>query len=193
MRGRRLVTKDNSTRVAFFKNILSCPSRVRFSLPLCHLSIHPFELEITFVEISASVKKATVAAKAAQKGVHTKSIRKIRTSATFRRPKTLRLKRTPKYPRRVVEKTPALDAHSIIIHPLSTEAATRKMENNNTLTFICDLRANKHQIRNAVKALYDVPILKVRTLVSMTGQKKAYVRLEKGTEAMDVAGRIGLI
>ena len=34
-----------------------------------------------------------------------------------------------------------------------------------TLVFICDVRANKHQIKAAVKALYGIPAISVNTLV----------------------------
>jgi hypothetical protein len=40
------------------------------------------------------------AKKAVLKGVHSHKKKKIRTSPTFRRPKTLRLRRQPKYPRK---------------------------------------------------------------------------------------------
>ena len=34
-----------------------------------------------------------------------------------------------------------------------------------TLVFICDVRASKHQIKAAVKALYNIPAISVNTLV----------------------------
>ncbi|CAM9440948.1 unnamed protein product [Rangifer tarandus platyrhynchus] len=43
--------------------------------------------------------KALKAKKAVLKGVHSHKKKKIRTSPTFRRPKTLRLRRQPRYPR----------------------------------------------------------------------------------------------
>merc|ERR1712105_394429 len=44
----------------------------------------------------------------------------------------------------------------------------KKIEDNNTLVFICDIKANKHQIKSAVKKLYDINISKVNTLVRPT-------------------------
>ena len=41
----------------------------------------------------------------------------------------------------------------------------KKIEENNTLVFITDLKANKRQIKDAVKKLYDVQALKVNTLI----------------------------
>jgi hypothetical protein len=41
----------------------------------------------------------------------------------------------------------------------------KKIEENNTLVFITDLKANKRQIKDAVKKLYDVQTAKVNTLI----------------------------
>ena len=52
-----------------------------------------------------------------------------------------------------------------IIHPLCTETAMKKIEDNNTLVFLVDIKANKRQIKQAVKKLYDVEALSVNTLI----------------------------
>lgn len=41
----------------------------------------------------------------------------------------------------------------------------KKIEENNTLVFICDVKANKRQIKEALKKLYDVDCVKVNTLI----------------------------
>jgi len=123
------------------------------------------------------------------KGV-SKRTRKIRTSVTFHLPKTLRLARDPKYPRKSVANKPQLDKFSIIKHPMNSETAMKKIEDNNTLVFITDLRANKHHIRDAVKKLYDIKVAKVNTLIRPDGQKKAYVRLTADSDALDVANKV---
>jgi large subunit ribosomal protein L23Ae len=53
----------------------------------------------------------------------------------------------------------------VIIHPLNTESAMKKIEENNTLVFICDIKANKRQIKEALKKLYDVDCVKINTLI----------------------------
>ncbi len=58
-----------------------------------------------------------------------------------------------------------MDAYNIIKHPLTTESAMKKIEDNNTLVFVCNLKANKHQIKAAVKKLYDINVAKVNTLI----------------------------
>merc|ERR1711981_940950 len=119
--------------------------------------------------------------------------KKVRTSVHFRRPKTFRPARNPKYPRKSVASRNRMDAHNIIKHPLTTESAMKKIEDNNTLVFITNLKANKHQIKSAVKKLYDIKVCKVNTLIRPDGQKKAYVRLAPDYDALDVASKIGII
>ncbi|KAJ3208865.1 60S ribosomal protein L25 [Dinochytrium kinnereticum] len=145
------------------------------------------------VKKDVAVKKAAGAKKAALKGTSGKVVRKVRTTTTFRLPKTLKLARSPKYPRRSVPRTPALDAYRVIRFPLNTESAMKKIEEHNTLVFVCDVKANKRQIKDAVKKLYDVDALKIRTLIRPDGTKKAYVRLTADVEALDVANKIGFI
>jgi large subunit ribosomal protein L23Ae len=67
----------------------------------------------------------------------------------------------------------------------------KKIEDNNTLVFITDVRANKRQISQAVKKMYDIACAKVNTLVRPDGVKKAYVRLTQDFDALDVANKIG--
>ena len=57
------------------------------------------------------------------------------------------------------------DHYAIIKFPLTTESAMKKIEDNNTLVFIVDVKANKHQIKQAVKKLYDIDVAKVNTLI----------------------------
>lgn len=97
--------------------------------------------------------------------MHSHKPRKVRTSTSFRRPKTLQLSRTPKYPRKSIPHAPRLDEHKIIIHPLNTESSMRKIEENNTLVFIVDVKANKAQIKQALKKLYDIDTVKINTLI----------------------------
>ncbi|XP_032773762.1 60S ribosomal protein L23a-like [Rattus rattus] len=141
----------------------------------------------------AEVKaKALKAKKAVLKGVHSHK-KKIRMSPTFRRPETLWLRRQPKYPRKSAPRRNKLDHYAIIKFPLTTESAMKKTEDNNTLVFTVDVKANKHQIKQAVKKLYDIDVAKVNTLIRPDGEKKAYVRLAPDYDALDVANKIGII
>ena len=120
-----------------------------------------------YVPIASSKAKVSAlrARRSVLKGVHTKGKRKIRTSVRFHRPKTLRKARQPKYPRKSAPRVNKLDKYAIIKHPLTTESAMKKIEDTNTLVFIVDIRANKPQIKTAVKSLYDIDVAKVNTLI----------------------------
>jgi len=142
---------------------------------------------------AAKVGKALKAQKAIKKGTRTKAVRKVRTTVHFYRPKTLRLARNPKYPRTSVEGRNKMDQYAVLKHPLTTESAMKKIEDNNTLVFIVDVRSNKYQIKQAVKRLYDIQAEKVNCLIRPDGQKKAYVRLTSDYDALDVANKIGII
>ncbi|KAE8382131.1 ribosomal protein L23/L15e core domain-containing protein [Aspergillus bertholletiae] len=131
--------------------------------------------------------RAGAAAKAVLKGAGAHKARKIRTSTTFHRPKTLELSRSPKYPRKSIPHAPRLDSHKVILYPLNTESAMKKIEENNTLVFIVDVKANKRQIKLALKKLYDVDTVKVNTLVRPDGSKKAFARLTPDVDALDIA------
>ncbi|CAO3701845.1 unnamed protein product [Rhizopus microsporus] len=122
--------------------------------------------------------KAQAAKKAALKGVHSKSVRKSR---------------APKYARKSVAHAPRMDQYRIVRQPLNTETAMKKIEEHNTLTFLVDIKANKHQMKDAVKRLYDVEVAKVNTLITPVGFKKAFVRLTADVDALDVANKIGFI
>ncbi|XP_063225560.1 uncharacterized protein LOC134532716 [Bacillus rossius redtenbacheri] len=144
-------------------------------------------------KLSKPLQKALKVQKKVLKGIHTTRFRKIRTSVHFHRPKTFKAPRNPKYPRKSVPRRNRMDAFNIIKFPLTTEAAMKKIEDNNTLVFIVHLKANKHHIRAAVKKLYDIDVAKVNTLIRPDGKKKAYVRLARDYDALDVANKIGII
>ncbi|CAF4771793.1 60S ribosomal protein L23a [Pieris napi] len=139
------------------------------------------------------VVKALKAQRKVVKGENGTRIRKIRTSVHFRRPKTFEAPRQPKYPRKSLPKRNRMDAYNIIKYPLTSEAAMKKIEDNNTLVFIVHTSSNKHHIKAAVKKLYDINVAKVNTLIRPDGKKKAYVRLARDYDALDVANKIGII
>ena len=139
-----------------------------------------------------STAKASAAAKKLTKGVSKKGTR-IHTKVHFYRPKTLELSRKPKYPTKSVPKKNTLDKYSIIKYPLTTESSMKLIEDSNTLVFIVDIKANKRQIKAAVKELYNIDCEKVNTLITPRGLKKSYVRLSKDFDALDVANRVGVI
>jgi len=73
-----------------------------------------------------------------------------------------------------------------------TERASEIVEKENRLTFIVNRRATKGQIREAIETLYEVKVIKVNTLITPSGEKKAMVKLSPEYNAADLAVKLGL-
>jgi len=86
-----------------------------------------------------------------------------------------------------------VNLHEVIQRPLVTEKSNIGRETQSLVTLAVDPRANKHDVRRAVEALFDVRVLGVRTMVMprktkrlgrFVGKKprwkKAIVRLAEG-------------
>jgi large subunit ribosomal protein L23Ae len=86
-----------------------------------------------------------------------------------------------------------VDNYRIVRAPLTTEAAMKKIEDDNTLVFLCDPKASKRDIKKAVEELYEIKTKKINTLIRPDGVKKAYVKLTGDFDALDVSNRIGII
>ena len=85
------------------------------------------------------------------------------------------------------------DPYKIIKNPLATEKAVRLMEAENKLIFVVDRKSKKQEIREAAEEIFKVKVLKVNTLITPGGKKRAYVKLDPSTPAMDVATSLGLM
>ena len=79
----------------------------------------------------------------------------------------------------------------IIIRLVLTEKSFRLMERENKLTFIVRREATKKDIKRAVESLYKVKVDKVNTLITIRGEKKAYVKLSPEHSAIDLASKLG--
>ncbi len=82
---------------------------------------------------------------------------------------------------------------SIIRYPLSTEKAIRLMESENKLVFVVDRKAKKSEIKQALEKLYNTKIIKVNTLITPDGKKRAYVKFADDYPAIDLATKLGLM
>ena len=143
----------------------------------------------------AATKKVDATKKAGAKPtkVIAKRQRKAYTRPQFRRPHTYRKPQQPKPSNNTKTIRDPWDEFKIVRKPLATDVAMKKIEDNNTLTFLVDPKANKTMIKRAVRALYQVKVAKVNTLIRPQGDKKAYVRLAPAHDALDVANKIGVL
>jgi large subunit ribosomal protein L23 len=86
-----------------------------------------------------------------------------------------------------------LATNEIVKYPLLSEDAVTLLEAENKITFIVDLRCDKHDIRRAIQELYEVRVQDVRTLITPEGEKKAFVKLMPDFKASDLAVRLGIL
>ena len=119
--------------------------------------------------------------------------RKAYTRPQFRRPHTYRKPKAIKPSNNTKTIKDNWDEYRVIRYPLTTDMAMKKIEENNTLTFIVDARATKTQIKKAMHALYQVKTAKCNTLIRPDGLKKAYIRLAPAHDALDIANKIGIL
>ena len=82
---------------------------------------------------------------------------------------------------------------STIMFPITNEKAIGLIEFQNTLTFVVESKATKPQIKKDVEDLFEVKVASVNTLITPTGQKRAYVKLKEGFKADDVAAKLKIV
>ena len=83
--------------------------------------------------------------------------------------------------------------HNIIKYPMMTERSVNMIENENKLVFIVDRRANKLEIADEIKQLYEVEVAEINTSITKEGEKKAFVKLKDEYDASEVAIRLGIL
>ena len=83
-------------------------------------------------------------------------------------------------------------SNAVIKYPFITEKATLSMEKNNTLQFLVGRNARKEQIKKAVEDMYNVNVIKVTTMITARGEKKALVTLSAENSAEEIASRLGI-
>ncbi|MGZ7047271.1 MAG: 50S ribosomal protein L23 [Methanobacterium sp.] len=85
-----------------------------------------------------------------------------------------------------------MDPYSIIKRPHLTEKTMNAIDQNNELTFVVLINANKSDIRNAFEDLYAVKVEKINTQITSRGEKLAYIKLAAEHSAEDIAVKMGV-
>ena len=73
-----------------------------------------------------------------------------------------------------------------------TEKTFDLIERENKLVFIVDRLANKSQIKRAIEKIHKVKVINVNTLITTSGEKKAFVKLHPDNSAQDIAIDLGV-
>ena len=92
------------------------------------------------------------------------------------------------------------DPRDVVLKPVVSEKSYDLIQDTNTYTFVVDRRANKTEIKEAIKSIFEVKVVSVNTMnkqgkVKRTGwvlgkrpdSKRAMVKLAAG-ESIDIFG-----
>ncbi|CAL6006175.1 Ribosomal_protein L23 [Hexamita inflata] len=135
----------------------------------------------------STVTKATKKACALTEGSKKREF-KIRTGGCrFVNPKPLVQPKKPVYERTPIAREEFNGSLNILRFPVRSEAINNLLETQNTVVFIVRRAASKTEIAAAFNAIFQIKPVKVNTLITPLGDKKAFIKLPKDVRAEDVA------
>jgi len=85
------------------------------------------------------------------------------------------------------------DLWKVLRYPHLAEKSMNMVELENKLVFIVRRNATAVQIKEAIEKGFGVRVLSVNVMITMKGDKKAYVKLSPESSAADIATRLGMI
>jgi large subunit ribosomal protein L23 len=86
-----------------------------------------------------------------------------------------------------------MDPHKILKYSYMTEKSVGLIEKENKIVFIVERKASKKQIKEAFEKMFDVKVDKINTLITLKGNKKAFIKLKPEYSASDVAVKLGIV
>jgi large subunit ribosomal protein L23 len=78
-------------------------------------------------------------------------------------------------------------------YPLATEKSMAVIEKGNTITYMVDFRASKADIKAEFEKRFGVKVAAVRIASTPRNEKKAYIKLAKGSNASEIAMKLKLV
>jgi len=75
-----------------------------------------------------------------------------------------------------------MDSNAIIIKPLITEKSTHLQTTRNSYAFQVNVKANKHQIKDAVEKQYSVKVVDVRTMNRKGKPRRSRYKLTQSSD-----------
>ncbi|MBD3352522.1 MAG: 50S ribosomal protein L23 [Candidatus Lokiarchaeota archaeon] len=82
--------------------------------------------------------------------------------------------------------------YKILKKPVVTENTFDLIDEQNKIVFYVDIKANKKDIKQAIQTIYDVKVIKINTLITSKGQKKAFIKLHPADSASELAIKLGI-
>jgi len=86
-----------------------------------------------------------------------------------------------------------MDSWKILKYPYLTEKSISLIETENKIVFVVDRKANKQKIKEAFEKAFEVKVEKVNTEITLSGRKKASIKLKPEFKAADVAVKLGIV
>ncbi len=80
---------------------------------------------------------------------------------------------------------------NVLLYPLGTEKAINKIEKDNIITYVVDMKANKKDIKETFEKQFGVKVDKINVAIGKV--KKAYIKLNKNYNARDIAIKLKLV
>ena len=82
--------------------------------------------------------------------------------------------------------------YKVLMRPVVTENTFDLIEEQNKIVFYVDKRANKNLIKEAIENIYGVKVIKINTLITPKGKKKALIKLHPDNSASELAIKLGI-
>ena len=80
-----------------------------------------------------------------------------------------------------------------LLYPLTTEKSVRQVESENKIVFIVDNKATKQSVKREFEKLMKTKVESVNITNTHDGRKKAFIKLKKGVNALDLATELGMM
>ncbi len=81
----------------------------------------------------------------------------------------------------------------LLKYPISTEKAIRLVEAENKLVFVVEKSTTKREILDEFEKVFKARVDKVNTYIDRKGKRRAYIKLNSESPAIDIATQLGLI
>ena len=85
------------------------------------------------------------------------------------------------------------DPWKVLMYPQLAEKSMNMVEMENKLVFIVNPKSSKREIKEAVEKNFNVRVIRISTMITTRGQKKASVKLHPDDSAADIASRLGML
>lgn len=81
----------------------------------------------------------------------------------------------------------------LIKYAVQTEKSIRLIESENKIVFVVDKSAKKPEIKAAIESMFNAKVEKVNVMNGPDGKKKAYVKFNDETPAIEIATNLGMM